>query len=63
MTTVEKINKIMEVKGMTADEAADALGISRSSISSYLKGKGILSKYGVEKVDKYCEENGIECGE
>ncbi len=60
METKSLIEKILESKGITAKELSAAVGISESSINGVLKGRGIISKYGVEKLNKYCLDNGIK---
>ncbi len=60
MEIKEKIEKIMAEKNITVEDLAAAVGISPSTLRGVVKGKGNLSKYGVEKIDKYCADNGIK---
>ncbi len=59
MEVKEKIEKIMAEKNLSVAELAQAVGVSQGSLNMVLKGKSSLSKYGVEKIDKYCADNGI----
>ncbi len=59
METKTIIEKILEAKKFTVKELSDEVGISESSLNGVLKGRGIVSKYGVEKLNKSCADNGI----
>ncbi len=59
METQQQIEKILAAKGISVEELAAAVGISPSSLRTAAKGKTSLSKYGVEKLDKYIADNGI----
>ncbi len=59
MEITEKIEKILAAKNITVEQLAEAVGISPSTLRLAAKGKGSLSKYGVEKLDKYCADNSI----
>ncbi len=59
MEVKEKIEKIMSEKNMTVEDLAAAIGVSASSLRLVLKDKGIVSKYAVEKIDKYAADNGV----
>ncbi len=54
------VEKILEVKDITVKELSAEVGITESSLKAVLNGRGGISKYGVEKLNKYCSENGIE---
>ncbi len=59
MEIKEKIEKILAAKNITVEQLAEAVGISPSTLRTAAKGKAGLSKYGVEKLDKYCADNSI----
>ncbi len=59
MEIQEKIEKITAAKNITVEQLAEAVGISPSTLRRAATGKGTLSKYGVEKLDKYCADNSI----
>ncbi len=59
MENKEKIEKIIAAKGITVEELAAAVGISPSTLRNVAKGKIPLSRYGTEKLDKYCADNNI----
>ncbi len=59
MEIKEKIEKVMAAAGLTAEQFAEAVGLSPSSVRSVLAGRGTISKYGVEKIDKYIADNNI----
>ncbi len=45
--------------GVSVEELSAESGISASSLRGVLKGHGVISKYGIEKLKKYCEEKNI----
>jgi len=63
MDIKEQIENIISVKNLSVEELAEEVGISASVLRNALKGKGSVSKYGKEKIEKYCEENGISAGQ
>ncbi len=59
MEIKEKIEKILAAKNITVEQLAEEVGISPSTLRTAAKGKTSLSKYGVEKLDKYCADNAV----
>jgi len=59
MDLKELIEKIMAEKNLNVEELSKEIGISASVLRNVLKSKGEISKYGREKLDKYCADNGI----
>jgi len=58
MKVKKQIEAILET-GVTVEELAAESGISQSSLRSVLRGHGVISKYGIEKLTKYCTEKNI----
>lgn len=54
-----KIRKLIEEKGMTHQEIADAIGVSRQTISNWVSGNKTPR---MDKFDKICEVLGVERG-
>jgi len=58
MKVKKQIEAILET-GVTVEELANEVGISKFSLRSVLGGRGVISKYGIEKLTKYCTEKNI----
>lgn len=59
MELKERIERIMFEKNLSVEELAKEVGLSVSVLRNVLKGKGTLSKYGKDKLDAYCADNGV----
>lgn len=58
MEIIEKMKKVMEEKGLTEQQLADAIGVSKGAMHNWMKGVGKPSANAVQKFEKYCESNG-----
>ena len=54
MDTVEKMKQIMAEKGMTEQQLAEAIGVSKGAMHNWMKGVGRPSANAVQKVAAYC---------
>ena len=58
MEIIEKMKNVMEEKGLTEQQLADAIGVSKGAMHNWMKGVGKPSANAVQKFEKYCESNG-----
>ena len=54
MDTVEKMKQIMAEKGMTEQQLAEAIGVSKGAMHNWMKGVGRPSANAVQKFEAYC---------
>ena len=59
MTATEKMKKIIETKGLTEAQLAEALGVSKGAMHNWMKGVGKPNGNAEAKLEKYCTDNGI----
>ena len=59
MTATEKMKKIIETKGLTEAQLAEALGVSKGAMHNWMKGVGKPSANAEAKFEKYCADNGV----
>ena len=54
MDTIEKMKQIMAEKGMTEQQLAEAIGVSKGAMHNWMKGVGHPSANAVKKFEAYC---------
>ena len=59
MEIIEKMKKVMEEKGLTEQQLADAIGVSKGAMHNWMKGVGKPSANAEAKFEKYCADNGV----
>ena len=59
MTATEKMKKIIETKGLTEAQLAEAIGVSKGAMHNWMKGVGKPTGTPEAKLQKYAPDNGI----
>lgn len=54
MDTIEKMKQIMAEKGMTEQQLAEAIGVSKGAMHNWMKGVGHPSANAEKKFEAYC---------
>lgn len=52
--TIEKMKQVMAERGLTEEQLAEAIGVSRGAMHNWIKGTGKPSANAVAKFEKYC---------
>lgn len=58
--TSKQIKRIRLAKGLEQNEFADAVGVSRQTISNWETGLKLPSAKNIKKILEYCEKNRIK---
>jgi len=56
---LEKMKKVMQDKGISEQDLAAAIGVSKGAMHNWMKGVGKPSGNAEAKLEKYCTDNGI----
>ena len=59
MTVLEKMKKVMQDKGISEQDLAAAIGVSKGAMHNWMKGVGKPSANAEAKFEKYCTDNGV----
>ena len=54
METVEKMKQVMQEKGLTEQQLAEAIGVSKGAMHNWMKGVGKPSANAVKKFEDDC---------
>ena len=54
MGAIEKMKAVMQEKGLTEQQLAEAIGVSKGAMHNWMKGVGKPSANAVKKLEAYC---------